>query len=156
MNHFATNAFKSFIKVSLCSSLILLNTSLICHADVYKWTDEKGNTHYSDMKPNNTSSEKLSIQTKPNTTPRTPPQASAAELSQRKAQALKEKSEQLKASTEKREMDAKCETIRNNLKTMEANSRIKVNEDGETRFLTQEEIASKKQKYIEQIEAHCK
>ena len=156
MKHFATNAFKSFIKTSLCSSLILLNTSLFCHADVYKWTDEKGNTHYSDMKPNNTNSEKLSIQTKHNATPRNSPQASATELSKRTEQALKEKSEQLKASTEKREMDAKCEIIRNNLKTMETNSRIKVNENGETRFLTPEEIASKKQKYIEQIEAHCK
>tara|TARA_B100001063_G_C16628272_1_gene484401 strand:+ start:331 stop:801 length:471 start_codon:yes stop_codon:yes gene_type:complete len=156
MHHFAIRALRPFIKTSFCSSIILLSISLFTHADVYKWTDEKGNIHYSDMKPNNANSEKLNIQTKPSASQQSSPQASAAELSQRKEQKLKEKSEQLKTSTKQREMDAKCETIKNNLKTMEANSRVKVNENGEIRFLTQEEIASKKEKYIQQIEAHCK
>ena len=134
MHTASVKLLKSYTRAALYSAAIFLSSSFYCNAEVYKWTDKNGNTHYSDIKPNDINSEKLRIKTKTATQTRTPPQTSANELDQRNEKALKEKSEQLKASTEKRELDARCEAIRSNLKTLEVNSRIQVQENGETRL----------------------
>ena len=155
MHHTTKKQLKSSTISSICFTAILLGASFYSQAEVYKWSDKHGNTHYSDIKPNDTQSKKIKIKTHQPTTPTTSPQTAAKELSNRQAEALKEKSEKLKTATEKRELNAKCEAIRSNLKTLQENSRIKVNDNGETRFLTPEEIAEKKQSYTEKLSEHC-
>lgn len=141
-------------------SIILSTTLLLCYgiqssADIYKWVDENGNTHYSDIKPNQTNSETLKIKTSKSIKPPQNPQEASQQLEERSQTELESKAQKLKEDTQKRELQAQCEAIRNNLRTIEENSRIKITENNETRFLTQEEIAEKKAKYQQDLQEFC-
>lgn len=137
-----------------------MTTALLLHstppkAEVYKWTDKDGNTHYSDIKPNETPSEKLDIKVNQPSQDRASPQESALRLDTEKAKELELQAEKLQSETKKRELNAQCQNMRDNLKTLQEKSRIKVNENGNIRFLTPEEIDNKKQTYIKQINELC-
>lgn len=126
-------------------------------AEVYKWTDENGNTHYSDIKPNSTSSEKLKIKTsKTSKASQTKNVITEAQkLSDKKQKELQAQADKLNTDTQKRELEAQCEAMRSNLKTIEENSRVKISEGDQIRFLTPEEIEQKKQSFRQQLEANC-
>jgi hypothetical protein len=139
---------------------LLITISLSFHstaakAEVYKWTDKNGNTHYSDIKPNETRSEKLDIKVNQPSQDRASPQESALKLDTEKAKELELQAEKLQSETKKRELNAQCQNMRDNLKTLQENSRIKINENGKIRQMTPKEIESKKQIYIKQINDLC-
>lgn len=134
---------------------ILLCLTFPSHAEIYKWTDENGNTHYSDIKPNHANSETLKIKTSKSRPETKSPQQANQELTERNQAELEAKAQQLKDDTQKRELDAQCEAIRNNIKTMEENSRIKITENNETRFLSQEEVEAKKAKFQQDLQEFC-
>lgn len=142
------------LKVLLVFSILLTSSSII-HAEIYKWTDDNGNTHYSDIKPNNADSQKLKIKTSNSTSSKKPAQETAKDIDKQKQLELKAKADILDESTRKRELEAQCEAMRNNLKTLEEKSRIKVNEDDQVRFLTAEEIESKKQNFRQKLKDNC-
>ena len=60
-----------------------------------------------------------------------------------------------KSETQKREQISQCQNTKDNLKTLQENSRIKTNENGKIRYLTAEEIDQKKQSYIKLINEKC-
>ncbi len=150
-----SRANKFSIKLQLMLLFVALISPVLCNAEIYKWVDKNGNTHYSDIKPNETSSEKLKIKSSNSSKEQTRPQSAALALDERKSKELEAQAEKLKSETQKRELNAQCENIRNNLKTLNENSRIKINEDGKVRQLTQEEIEAKKQSYLEQLNTIC-
>lgn len=139
----------------LLGTILLVCLSPLSSADIYKWTDENGNTHYSDIKPNQTKSETLKIKTGTGNKAAQNPQEASQKLDELNQTELESKAQRLKENTQKRELDAKCEAIRNNLRTIEENSRIKITENNETRFLTQEEIAEKKAKFQQDLQEFC-
>jgi len=144
------------IQFTILMALIL--SPFLCNAEVYKWVDKNGNIHYSDIKPNETSSEKLNIKssTTNNTSKdRASPQSSAQTLDEKKSKELEAQAERLKTDTQKRELSSQCENIKTNLKTLQENSRIKINENGQIRYLNPEEIEEKKQAYQTQINTQC-
>ena len=141
--------------IALFIPAILLCLAFSSHAEIYKWTDKDGNTHYSDIKPNQANSETLKIKTNTNSKETKSPLQANQELTERNQTALEKKAQQLKDETQKRELDAQCEAIRSNLKTMEENSRIKITENNETRFLSQEEIDTKKAKFQQDLQEFC-
>lgn len=151
----STHAQTLKYKAALITFLTLLLTTSLSYADVYKWTDSSGNIHYSDIKPNKASSEKLNIKTTKPSQERTPPQDSAQQLDQSKAKELQSQAERLQAETNKREHSAHCQNLRDNLKTLQDNSRIKINDEGTIRFMTPEEIENKKQSYTQKINELC-
>jgi|TARA_R110001599_G_scaffold2854_2_gene15376 hypothetical protein len=148
-------AHKSKLKPLLTAFLILTCATTSSYAEVYKWTDKSGNTHYSDIKPNEVVSEKLNIKTTNSTQARTSPQASAQRLDQTKAKELQAQAERLQSQAQNKETKTQCQSIRDNLKTLQENSRIKINEDGALRYMTPEEIENKKQEYLQQINNQC-
>jgi len=149
----SSHAYK--FKMTLITLLAITLTPLACQAEVYKWTDNNGNTHYSDLKPNEISSEKLNIKTnKPNET-RTSPQNASQMLDEKKSKELQAQAKRLSSETQEKELNTQCENIRNNLKTLQENSRIKVNENGKIRYLNPTEIEDKKQNYIQQLNDQC-
>jgi hypothetical protein len=151
----STHAYKLILKFRFIALLASILLPLLCNAEVYKWTDENGTIHYSDMKPNEAPSEKLNIKTNNPSQERASPQKSAQALDQQKSKDLEAQAERLKSETQRREQNSQCENARDNLKTLEENSRIKINENGEIRFLTPEEIEQKKQSYIKLISEQC-
>lgn len=147
----------SYLKKStfILGATVLLCLSTQISAEIYKWTDENGNTHYSDIKPNQANSETLKIKTGTSSKETRSPQEASKELTERNQAALESKAEKLQKETQKRELEAHCEAIRSNLKTMEENSRIKITENNETRYLTPEEISEKKAKYQQDLQELC-
>ena len=150
-----THAYKLILKFRFVALLASILFPLLCNAEVYKWTDKNGTIHYSDIKPNETSSEKLNIKTNNPSLERASPQSSAQALDQQKSKELEAQAERLKSETQKKEQNSQCQNTRDNLKTLKENSRIKINENGEIRYLTPSEIEQKKQSYIKLINEQC-
>ncbi len=122
---------------------------------VYKWVDENGTIHYSDIKPNNVESENVRVKTGKSTGSRPSAQSQAQDLDNQQQQELQDRAQRLQAETAARENDAQCQLVRDNLQKLQENSRVKVNDGGEFRYLTPEEIAAKKAEYQEMLNNFC-
>lgn len=144
----------STLKLALVPSLLLtlsLTSPLTSAEGVYKWTDEAGVIHYSDKKPNDVDAKNLKIRGH-----KTPSSAvSDAAMEQQKSTQLEAKAQALQESTAARENDAQCQAIRDNLKKIQENSRVKINDNGELRYLSPEEIEEKKNGYQDMLDKHC-
>ena len=133
--------------ISTCSGLAI-------SAEVYKWADSNGNIHYSDKKPNNTTSESIKIQNA-SSSQRASVQSQAKALDEKAARAMQAKQDAALEDARKKEIEDKCATIRENLKIIAETSRIRVLEDGTPRYLNPEEIEAKKARHEEQIKEFC-
>jgi len=146
----------SFTKIAPFFFVTSLLFSAPNHAEnVYKWVDEEGRIHYSDIKPNKNNVEEFKVRGNKNTSKGESVFEKTADLDARKQEELENKAEALQANTERRQQDARCQAIRDNLKKMNENSRIKIMENGETRFLSPEEIDERKNSYQEMLESSC-
>jgi Domain of unknown function (DUF4124) len=136
----------------------LLNPSL--HADeVYKWVDEQGITHYEERAPADKNYSKV-------TTYGVVP-ADAEKANQRLDQQRADKksaeekgldyAKQKKISDEQaRVRTENCKGAQNNLKTIQENARVRIlGEDGEFRYLSEEERQQQIDTAKEMITANC-
>lgn len=55
----------------------------------------------------------------------------------------------------RKQREANCATARSNLELIERNARIRIEENGEQRYLSQEEIAGKKAEALRIAEENC-
>lgn len=126
---------------------------------VYKWTDENGVTHFGDRQPTGQQSESISIRTGKSSrsggSGSMSPQQRVQQMEEQEAENAQ--SQQVSAAEEARQKQraANCETARNNLSLIRSGSRIKIEENGEERFLTPEEIAEKRAQFEEIAELNC-
>lgn len=145
---------RSFLATLAIAALALISAG--GHAgQVYKWTDEAGQVHYSDKKPNNVDSKSLKVKGGKQTQDRTDPKEKSQALDESKQEQLEKKAEELQAKNKQQEKDSRCEAIRNNLKTIEENSRVRIEENGQLRYLTEEEITNKKAQFQKQLSEFC-
>jgi hypothetical protein len=155
MTPHSAHIHKLKLKLIFTALVTLIFASTTSYAEVYKWTDKNGNIHYSDIKPNEVPSEKLNIKTNNTSQERASPQNLAKQLDQAKAKELQTQAERLQSEAQKKETETLCQNIQNNLKTLQENSRIKINENGVLRYMTPAEIENKKQEYLKQISERC-
>lgn len=141
------------LKILLLLS-ISLNTTFAVSAEVYKWIDQDGNTHYSDKKPHNTDSTSIKIKNSKNKQ-QAKTEKSAKPLDEKAARAAQAQQAEVMDEARQKEIKEKCATIRANLKIIAETSRIRVVEDGNTRYLSPEEIAAKKSRHEQQIKEFC-
>jgi len=125
---------------------------------VYKWTDEEGNTHFGDRQPTGRNAESVSIRTgkSGNGSASSSAQQQLKELEERQAEedAGEEQSAQEQARQQQRQRN--CETARSNLNILQAGGRIQTQgEDGERRYLDEEEIEQKRQQFQEIADDNC-
>jgi uncharacterized protein DUF4124 len=127
---------------------------------VYKWTDEEGVTHFGDRKPVGKASESVSVRTG------SASKASGGDSGKSPQQKIDEMEEQEASTQETAEMNAaerarqkqraaNCQTAKSNLTLIQTGSRIKVQENGEERYLTPEEIEQKRQQFEKIAELNC-
>ena len=146
-------AFYSSLKLSAIILAAALSTHVVS-GEAYKWVDAQGNTHYSDKKPNHTESKSIRISnSKPSSRPS--PQGQAKALDEQAARAAQAKNEVAQDEARKKEVAQKCKAIRDNLKVIAETSRIRIEDEGKLRYLTPEEIASKKARHEEQLKEFC-
>ncbi|MCB1586621.1 MAG: DUF4124 domain-containing protein [Xanthomonadales bacterium] len=114
------------MRIIIFVSLCLLFTTANAKQKYYKWTDENGNVHYSEKKPEDKEAQELKIRSKApkpqetvseeaNTDKELPPDQQAVEDFNRNEQAkAKEAQDQ-----------ANCEIAKKNLQTLESRNRVK-------------------------------
>lgn len=126
-------------------------------ASVYKWTDENGVTHFGDREPTGKQSERVSVRTGKTSGGQQPksPQQQLEEMQSRDADAAGKREESSVDEARRKQREANCETAQSNLNIIERNSRIRIEEDGEQRYLSQEEIQEQREKFQEIADENC-
>ncbi len=139
---------KTSASLALGFSCYLLASSVAFSAPdkVYKWTDEKGQVHYSERPPLGTQAEAI----KPETGHSEPVNYSLAVDEKAK--------EEKKAEAEKTSLKdpERCKSARQNLDTLKTYARIRIKgDDGEYRYLTPDEKQQKTNEATKAIEESC-
>ena len=138
--------------------LLALALALGCSAavaDVYRWTDAQGRTHYGDRPPAG-GAEKINEPPPPSDL--TPEQANAkldAIRAQREAAAedrAKAKEAQAKATAERKQRAQECASARRQLDSMRAAQRVR---DAEGNWYTGEQRLDKQRELEKAIRKHC-
>ncbi|MDK8465934.1 DUF4124 domain-containing protein [Marinobacter sp. SS13-12] len=143
-------------KILTLAVLLVAAPTMTSAASVYKWTDENGVTHFGDRQPTGQQSESVSIRTgKPSASNRQSPQEQVKALEEQEAEQAERQEESAVEEARRKQREANCETARSNLSILQRNSRIRVEEDGEQRYLSEEEIAEQRTKFEEIAEENC-
>ncbi|XZG69289.1 DUF4124 domain-containing protein [Chitinibacteraceae bacterium HSL-7] len=140
---------------NVVAALVLAVLALPAAAQIYKWKDAAGNTHYSDQPPPAGAKAKAietkelpvsSLQTKKAETPA----ASEAKPADKKAEAAP-------AEAAKKPMDpAKCKTAQERRAYLDNQKLFKtINEKGEVEFMTPEKRAAENARVNKEIEENC-
>ncbi len=146
-------------KTLMLTLLMTVAPGMAMSASVYKWTDENGITHFGDRQPVGASSETVNVRSGTSSgaaTSRSSPQKRLGELQEQQQNEADREKETAVEAARRKQREANCENARSNLKVIESNARIRIEEDGEMRYLSPEEIAEQKEK-LEKIAAeNCK
>ncbi|MCG2580998.1 MAG: DUF4124 domain-containing protein [Marinobacter sp.] len=126
-------------------------------ASVYKWTDEQGVTHFGDRQPTGQQAERVNVRsgTSSGGQQGQSPQEQLEELEARQADEAEKREESAVEEARRKQREANCETARSNLRILDRNSRIRVEEEGEQRYLSPEEIDEQRQKFQEIADENC-
>ncbi|MBL3558239.1 MULTISPECIES: DUF4124 domain-containing protein [Marinobacter] len=143
-------------KILTLAVLLVAAPAISSAASVYKWTDENGVTHFGDRQPSGQQSEPVSIRTgKRSESNRQSPQEQVKALEEREAEQAERQEESAAEQARRKQREANCETARSNLSILKRNSRIRVEEDGEQRYLSEEEIEEQRTKFEEIADENC-
>ena len=140
----------------LINLTFILSTTLQA-GSIHKWVDADGNTHHGDSPPAATKSESVSVQALPSNPgkalPRLSTQTTGAEDESNTPTSSSESSDEVPADQAK----IACDNAREDLKVIKGSNRIKLRAaDGTTRYMSSEEIASRKEQSSADIDRFCK
>ncbi|WP_417546121.1 DUF4124 domain-containing protein [Marinobacter sp.] len=145
-------------KILMLTLLIAVAPGMAMSASVYKWTDENGITHFGDRQPVGANSETVNVRSGTSSSAaanRPSPQKRLGEFQeQQQKEADREKETAVEAARRKQRV-ANCESARSNLKVIDSNARIRIEENGELRYLSPEEVAEQREKLEEIATENC-
>jgi hypothetical protein len=145
-------------KILALTVIIMALPGFAMGQSVYKWTDENGVTHFGDRQPTGKQSESVSIRTgKPSGTSSSvnSPQQKVQQMDEQEAESAQREKVSAAEEARQKQRAANCKTAQNNLSLLRSGSRIKVEENGEERYLTPEEISEKQEQFEEIAEVSC-
>ncbi|TVP52248.1 MAG: DUF4124 domain-containing protein [Halomonadaceae bacterium] len=149
---------------ALCLLIGCLFASHALGGSIYRWVDEEGNVQFSETPPSDRQSEQTRYRTgrsagdsgssgpaltspQRSETPGTPAAEPEEETETVAREMTPEQQQELS-----RQHQANCEAARVALETIQNNARLRVEENGEMRFLTPEEIEQRREK-LEGVQA---
>jgi len=141
--------------------LILALSAIELNAQVFKWVDEKGRTHYGEKPPEGVKSSEVAKPTPPSEPARTAPADSwKAKLQESQRQkAEKHKAEIEAGATEEHiaaERDRRCRNARITLDRLENVQRLyRYNDKGEREYYTDAERATERTRAQREAQEHC-
>lgn len=146
------------INILALTLLIVVVPGTAMSASVYKWTDEKGMTHFGDQQPTGVVAEKVNIRS--GTSSQAPgdrqsPQERLGDLQERQEGEAESRRETAAQRAKRKQREANCATARSNLNVIDSNARIRVEENGKQRYLSPEEIAEKRINFEDIVEQNC-
>ncbi|WP_454913250.1 DUF4124 domain-containing protein [Stutzerimonas chloritidismutans] len=137
----------------LAGGLVLALCGNVMAAQVYKWVDAQGVTHFGAQPPQGQQVETVNTVTAPakSTTMPAPVAEDETEVDQ---QSIDRK---VKRQVAEQEAERKryCETMRTNLAQLQNNPRVRVEEKGETRRITEEERQARIAETRDKIAENC-
>ena len=145
-------------KILLLTVLMAAAPGLATSASVYKWTDENGVTHFGDRQPTGRNAEQVNVRSgtiQGAGVQRRSAQEQLDELQEQQAAEQQQREESAVEEARRKQREANCGTARSNLEVINNNARIRVEENGETRYLSPEEIAQQRQKFQEIADENC-
>lgn len=143
-------------KILMLALLMCATPGLANGGSVYKWTDENGVTHFGDRQPAGSNAEQVNVRTRnANTSERITPQEQLNDLEEQQQEEQQRREETAVEEARRKQREANCATARSNLEIISRNARIRTETDGETRYLTPEEIEEQRQKFEEIAEENC-
>lgn len=138
-------------------SLLLALAPTVMAAQVYKWVDAQGITHFGAQPPEGTSASTVNTNTaqpKTNFPPPAAPQPAPTSSTDDKQKAIDDKVKQEVAQQEAERVQ-RCEQLRENLAQFKNNPRVRVEEKGEVRRITEEERQERIAKSEKEIQENC-
>ncbi|MBL1271782.1 MAG: DUF4124 domain-containing protein [Oceanospirillales bacterium] len=144
-------------KTLMLTLLIAVAPGMTMSASVYKWTDANGITHFGDRQPVGANSETVNVRsgTSSGAASRTTPQKRLGELQEQQQKEADRKKATAVEAARRKQRAANCESARSNLKVIDSNARIRIEENGEMRYLAPEEIAEQREKLEEIAAENC-
>lgn len=137
----------------LAGGLVMALCGNVMAAQVYKWVDAQGVTHFGAQPPQGQQVETVNTVTAPakSTTMPAPVAEDETEVDQ---QSIDRK---VKRQVAEQEAERKryCETMRTNLAQLQNNPRVRVEEKGETRRITEEERQARIAETRDKIAENC-
>lgn len=136
------------------SLLLALSASAVA-GQVYKWVDAQGITHFGSQPPQGQEATPVNTNS---ATPKAPAPAPLPKLdSEVESDKQKAIDDKVKQEVAKREEERKkyCETVRTNLSQLQNNPRVRVEENGDFRRLTEEERQARISEAQKAIEENC-
>jgi len=147
------------IQSSYVLLILLLGISIQGSAEVYKWVDANGQTHYGE-KPDGGNATKVQIQDAPKADPGVQQQNEEREkmLKVYEEERNTRNEEKLKAEEEARKNKEKCLVVENELKDMQQGGLMyyDIDEKGERQYLSEAEREQRIRNLQEQYDQHCK
>lgn len=125
----------------LAGGLVLALCGNVMAAQVYKWVDAQGVTHFGAQPPQGQQVESVNTVTAPAKPAATP--APVAEDETEDDQQSIDRKVKRQVAEQEAERKRYCETMRTNLAQLQNNPRVRVEEKGETRRITEEERQAK-------------
>ncbi|WP_369602852.1 DUF4124 domain-containing protein [Hahella sp. SMD15-11] len=146
-------------RYTLCASALILAlaTTTAQAGKVYKWTDEQGVVHYTDQPPASATSVKEMDIAEPRYTPlpKSSPETGNRDAdTQKEIDKVRAQQQAENAQVEKLRKE-RCEAARKNLDILNTTTRVRIEDNGKSRFLTPEEIVERKQRYQDIVNAEC-
>ncbi len=139
----------------IVGSLLLALSSSTMAAQVYKWVDAQGITHFSAQPPQGQAAQTLNT-----VTPPPKPVAAESDASENSESLVDQEKIDRKVKQQVAEQEAErkryCETLQTNLAQLQNNPRVRVEENGEVRRLKEEERQSRIAETKQKIEENCK
>lgn len=145
-------------KILTLSLLLAVVPGVSMGASVYKWTDENGVTHFGDRQPTGAKSDKVNVRSgsaSSTSSNRPSPTERVNALEEREQEAAEKRRESAAEEARQKQRAANCSTAQTNLEVMANNARIRIEEEGEMRYLTPEEIAEKRTRFEEIVAENC-
>lgn len=125
-------------RLILTSSLLLALSATAMAGQVYKWVDAQGVTHFGAQPPQGQQATSINTATPPPKPAAAKAAASVASEPDSEQEAIDRKVKQQVADQEAKRKEY-CESVRTNLAQLENNPRLRIEADGETRRLNEEE-----------------
>src|SRR5690606_6865985 len=135
--------------------LLLAISSSTMAAQVYKWVDAQGVTHFGAQPPEGQTAQTLNTVTPPPKVAATEPSASENSAPLVDQKKIDHKVKQQVAEQEA-ELKRYCETLQTNLAQLQNNPRVRVEENGEVRRLKEEERQARIAETQQKINERCK
>ncbi|EHY75957.1 hypothetical protein PstZobell_00792 [Stutzerimonas stutzeri ATCC 14405 = CCUG 16156] len=139
----------------LAGGLLLALCGNVMAAQVYKWVDAQGVTHFGAQPPQGQQVETVNTVTAPAKPAAKPDTSAPDETGSEADQNSIDRKVKQQVAAQEAERKRYCESMRTNLAQLQNNPRVRVEDNGETRRVTEEERQARIAETRDKIAEHC-